>query len=170
MKKVVPFIFPLIALVIVLGLLFRWYSLRTNSDGQISPAAQSIEVSDITSEEENRLARPAQDLQSVNLTPTSTDSAVPAQGRVRYEMVDGKVNFSVSATLPELKTGRYQVWLRSEGEVTKAMVLRLQKGGWMASGSVSGDHLPLEITVSHEEMDDDTMEQVMLKAQIEAAQ
>lgn len=169
MNKLVPFIFPLIALVIVLALLLRWYSLRTNPNGQISQEGQNIEVTDISAEDEARISRGAQDLQSIDLEPAATDSAQAAQGRVRYETVDGKLNFSISAILAQPQ-GIYQVWLRSEGQTTKAMQLELEKGGWMASGSISIEHLPLQIIVSQESNNDNTMEVIILNGQIEATE
>lgn len=169
MNKIAPFIFPLIALVIVIALLLRWYSIRTNPTGEISPEAQNIEVTEVSAEDEARLSRGTQDLKSIDLEPVATDSAEPAQGRVRYEAVNGKLNFSIVALLPRTER-MYQVWLRNNGQTTKAMKLELEKGGWMASGSISEEHLPLEIIVSQEANDDNTMEVIILNGQIRAAE
>ena len=90
-------------------------------------------------------------------------------GRVRYELKDGRVKFSVYASLPELELGQYQVWLREPGSTVsrKAFVLEAGKGGYIGSAAISQEVTPFEVVVSKEVRPDDQMEVVILTGVIE---
>lgn len=167
MRRFLPFVFPLIAFLIVVGLLYRWYTLRANPQGQISDQASSVEVQPLSTADQTRLnTRGVADLKSVDLMPVASPApkALPAQAAVRYEVVDGKVNFTVGGTLPALPAGQvYQVWLQSGASASKAFTLSNEKGGWMGSGSINAAKLPVDVVVSQEATQDNTIEQVILK-------
>jgi hypothetical protein len=166
MKKLLPFLFPAVALLIVVFLAFRWYNSRTaRPDGKISQFAENQTIESLTQAEVNKFRRPVKDLNSVELV-----GADNAHGEVRYEVVDGKISFTVNANLPELKEGVYQVWLKEvNGDAKrKAFTLEFGKGGYTGSAAISADTLPFEVVVSKEmNANDDQMEMTLLKGVIQ---
>jgi hypothetical protein len=166
MKKVLPFVFPLVALIIVVFLAYRWYNLNTaNRTGQINDVGEGVEIEDLSEAERNNIVRGVGDFKQVELkTAPGNDEAA---GGIRYEVKDGKVRFSVTADLPTIAGGRYQVWIKSGDQPTqKAFILEATKGGYLGSAAVSATELPLEITVTREMTDDDTMESTILLGNI----
>jgi hypothetical protein len=160
MKKFLPFVFPAIALAIVLFLAVRWYNSRTVRDnGQITEFAEGVKIEDLTQAEMNNLRGMANNEKTVELKGTDDMS-----GQVRYEMKDGRIYFSVYATLPELTVGHYQVWLKQVNgdSKRKAFILEMNKGGYMGSAAISADTLPFEVVVSKEVNNDDIMEVSLL--------
>ncbi len=158
MKQFLPFIFPLIALLIVLFLGFRWYTTNTSRpEGKISEFAEGIKIEDLSDTESQKLQTPTgvKDLNTVVLSGSGE-----AQGQVRYEVKDGKVAFSVSAELPELSSGHYQVWLKAVGGEARrrAFVLEMSKAGYTGSAAISTTTLPFEVVVSKEMKDDEELE------------
>ncbi len=165
MKKFLPFVFPAIALAIVLFLAVRWYNSRTvRTDGQITEFAEGVRIEDITQADINKLRGIANNEKMVELK-----GADDMTGQVRYEMKDGKIYFSVYANLPELTAGHYQVWLKQvNGEPKrKAFVLEMNKGGYMGSAAISADTLPFEVVVSKEMNNDEIMEVSLLRGVIQ---
>jgi hypothetical protein len=173
MKKFLPFVFPLLALCVVLFLGYRWYATKTNrTEGKISDFGEGVKIEELSQAEIERLKSTpapsgtpgAKDTKSVDLKGADT-----AQGQVRYEVKDGRVSFSVIATLPELSTGKYQVWLKQvNGETKKkAFVLELTKSGYMGSAAISADTLPFEVIVTKETKDDDQMEATVLSGTLQ---
>ena len=162
LKKYYPFIFPAIALIIVAFLAFRWYNLRTQRDQ--GPDQGEVQIENLT-EEEQEIVQGTDGAETVDLEGESGQT-----GEVRYSLSDNRVLFSVNANLEEVETGGYQVWLQPEGtdQIQKAFVLDRSKGGLMGSGAVSQDLLPFEVVVSREEnLDDDSLEQEVLRTKIE---
>lgn len=150
-KKYYPFIFPTIALLIVLFLAFRWYNLRTKRDQDT--AQEQIQIENLTDQEMSEVVNGAPDIATVNLQGEST-----ASGQVRYRVREDKVLFSVNASLEELTAGDYQVWIQVGDEKPQsAFVLEYGKGGYMGSASVSSELLPFDIIVSQEENTADQM-------------
>jgi hypothetical protein len=145
MKKFLPYVFPAIVLVILLFLAYRWYTVRTQRDGKVSPFADSVTVENLSQDDAKRILRGVGDLKTVQLTGKGEVS-----GQVRYEIKDGKVNFSVMAELPNLKTGNYQVWIKEVGSDSKkqAFILEEEKGGYVGSASVAETTLPFMIVVT----------------------
>ncbi len=165
MKKFLPFLFPLIALVIVFVLVFRWYNTQTaNKQGKIPDFAAGTSIDPLSQTDSTRLKKPAKDTLTVDMQGTGN-----AIGQIRYEIKDGKVQFSVIANLPAPKDGVYQVWLQAvNGESKKkAFTLELDKGGYIGSGSISADTLPFEVVVSLEKNNDDSMETPLLRGVIQ---
>lgn len=168
MKKYVPFIFPAVALVIVLFLGYRWYVAQTTKpDGQISANGEGVKIENLSTDEANKMqGSQAKDLPSVEL---KSSEGTEGAGQVRYELKNDKVYFSVNGDLPVLKEGKYQVWLRqgSSDTKTKAFVLKESKSGYMGSAAFPSNMLPLEVVVSKEMTDDDQMETVVLTGTIQ---
>jgi hypothetical protein len=166
MKKVLPFVFPVAALLIVLFLAYRWYGQRTERSGNLGPAGEGVEIEELSDAERDQIMRGAGDYETVNL---STGEGQTANGKVRYEVKNDKVNFSINADLEDLEMGTYQVWLKKPDseEMSKAFVLEVGKGGYMGTGSVSVEELPLEVVVTRELNNDNTPEDVVLRGTIE---
>lgn len=163
LKKYYPFIFPAIALIIVAFLAFRWYNLRTQRDQ--APEQEELQIENLT-EEEQEIVQGAQGAQTVQLQGDNGKT-----GEIRYSLSNNRVLFSVNANLEEVETAGYQVWLQPEGsdEIQKAFILERTKGGLMGSGAVSQDLLPFDVIVSREEnLDDDILEQEVMRNRIEA--
>ena len=160
MQRFLPFIFPAIALVVVAFLAFRWYGDRTTRTGDIGQFGEGVEIEELSDAERQKVMRGALDLKTVTLQGTGETT-----GQVRYEIVDGKVRFSVSADLPEIDRGLYQVWLKDvdSAATKKAFTLDMGKGGYTGSAAISEDTLPFEVLVTRELADDNTPEDVLLR-------
>lgn len=167
MNKYVPFIFPVIALAIIAFLTWRWYGLNTApKPGQVSEFGQGVEIENLSPIDQQNILRGVGDYQSVELKGEGE-----AVGQVRYEIKDNKVNLSVSALLPELPVGVYQVWFKGvTGEsIRKAFTLEAGKGGFIGSAAVPAELLPFQVVVSQEtNVADNTMEQTLLQGTIQA--
>ncbi|MBW7944766.1 hypothetical protein H3C70_05215 [Patescibacteria group bacterium] len=167
MKKYIPFVFPALALAIVVFLGYRWYTSQTmRSNGQITDFAQGVEVEELSTEQVDKLKPTgAQDIPSVEMTGEGETA-----GQVRYEIADGKVAFTVSADLAAPTGGSfYQVWLKEVGGESKKKAFRLEagKGGFVGWGAISADTLPFEVVVSREINDDDQLEETVLTATVQ---
>jgi hypothetical protein len=163
MKKVLPYIFPAIALVIVLFLGYRWYTGQTKP-GQINNTGEGIEIEDLSSTDQSSMLRGAGDYKTVQLQGEGE-----VAGSIRYEVKDGKVRFSVMAFLPELTEGSYEVWLKRDADTnpSKAFTLEAGKGGYIGSASIDESNLPFEVIITKELRPDLTMEQVVLRGKLE---
>jgi len=172
MKRYLPYVFPAAALLVVVFLTYRWYSQNTAGIGQISEFAEGVEIEELSEQEQTNVSRGVGDIQTVQLQPVTQQEededaddsdteeelsevdeiAATATGQVRYEIVDGRVRFSVMATLPEQDLGYYQVWLKAvdSDAIRKAFLLELSKSGFMGSAAISADTLPFEVVVSYE--------------------
>jgi len=163
MKKALPFVFPVAALFLVAFLAFRWYGQRTEQTGEISEFGEGIEIEELSSSELDSVIKGVGDFKTVEL-----EGGEDGLGGVRYEIANDRVTFSVSASLPELEEGVYQVWLKAiDSEATrKAFNLEYAKGGFMGSAAISDETLPFEVLVSREKSDDDSLEEVVLRGVI----
>ncbi len=161
-KKYYPFIFPAIALILVLFLAFRWYNLRTQRNQQEEQESPLIE--NLTEEEMEQIVQGDESVQTIELEGEGT-------GQVRYTITDDRVLFSVSANLDRDAAGTYQVWIQQPeaAQADKAFILDYGKGGFMGSASVPADQLPFDLVISLEEnVADDTLEQEILRAAVTA--
>ncbi len=169
MKKYTPYIFPLIVVIIVFFLVYRWYSVRTERDTQQADVGEGIQIENLTPEQLQSMSQGSRDLESTTMEPGTPDAEAAGIGTIRYEVVDGKVNFSVLANLPDSETP-YTVWVRSKDgtDLTQAFTLSMGKGGYMGTAAVPEDLLPLEVIVSQATSKDAVMDSVVLKGMIEA--
>lgn len=159
MKKLYPYIFPAVALLFVLFLLLRWYNLRTAREGLTSLLNEEVTISELTAKNSQMLLG-VSDFESADLT----NEAGAVMGEVRYEVQADRLLFSVTANLPTLTSGQYQVWLRQvESEAQRqAFVLTEGKAGYMGSATINAGTLPLEVVVSRELTDDALPEEILL--------
>ncbi len=150
MKKYLPFVFPALALLVVMFLAYRWYQSRTADFTKPPAITEGAQIDELSTQELTRLQNtPPKDLTTVKL-----EGKGDASGEVRYELRDGKVFLSLTANLPMLASlEEYQVWvskLTADGTLTgaqKAFVLEDGKSGYMGSASLPEDMLPLMISV-----------------------
>ncbi len=163
MKKLYPYIFPAIALAFLVFLSYRWYSLRTQRDGSMTPFEDGVTVESLSQADAQQILKGVGDLKTVELTGAQT-----ASGQIRYELKDGRVRFSVQAELPKLKTGVYQVWLKEVGTEAKkkAFALEYGKAGYIGTASVAESSLPFEVVVTKETQDAGAMGEVVLSGRI----
>ncbi len=150
MKKYLPFVFPALALLVVLFLGYRWYVARSSS---MTPAAvaEGAKIEELSTTQLDRLQKmPAADLKTVKL-----EGSEAGAGEVRYELQDGKVLMSLTADLQTLKAGEsYTVWLArlkadgTEESRQKAFELSDSKSGYMGSASFSQELLPFTVIVT----------------------
>lgn len=171
MKKFQPYIFPAVALLIVIFLLYRWYDMRNGQATRPIEFGEGVEIENLSQTELGSVLRGAEDVQTIELQPENqADAETTAAGVIRYDVEDDKIRFSVMAELPELAQGAYQVWLKEIGGngIRKAFSLEPGKGGMTGSAAVSTELLPFEVVVSKEEnVADDTLESILLKGMIE---
>lgn len=168
MKKSLSYVLPLLAL-LVLGLLaFRWLSNKPGNGTipETAESAEGIEINDVTGDQ----AKPQgiADMESTKLTSPSTVKT-PEQGEVRYgKTSDDKTRFTISADLPELKDKKefYQLWIEGEKGRKKAMKLSFEKGGYMAEGNLSSEFKQVKVIISKEKNDDAELEEVQLEGTI----
>ncbi len=163
MKKFLPFIFPLIAFVIVVFLAVRWYNAKTHrNDGKISDLADEIKVEDLTASDAAKLKKNAAAKGEKTVELSGADNV---KGEVRYSVQNNTVDFSVYANLPDLQSGFYQVWLKQvNGDAKKpAFVLENTKAGYNGSAEITTDMLPIEVDVTQQQSMNEPMGTVILK-------
>jgi hypothetical protein len=135
MKKYLPFVFPALALVIVVLLALRWYSMRTNDNVNKPNASEGVKIEELSADQLDTLKKtPVADMPTVKLS--GPDGAV---GEVRYQLLENTVAMTVTAMLPELAPGKgiYQLWIKpqSSATYTKIGTLELGKAGYMADAA-----------------------------------
>lgn len=167
MKKYLPFVFPALALAIVIFLGYRWYTAQTTkTEGRITDFAEGVEVNQLSQAQLDKLKPSgAKDVPSVALIGEGENL-----GQVRYELADGQVAFTVNADLPAPQKGEfYQVWLKAvdRDDKTRVFKLELGKAGYMGWGSVSAETLPFQVVVSKETKDDDQLEMTVLSGTLQ---
>jgi len=168
LKQFLPFIFPTAAIILVVILAFRWYRLRSDQIGKISEFAQGVEIEDLTETERNSTLTGVKDVETLQLQSEQES----AMGEIRYEFGDDRVRFSVTTTLPKEEVAHYQVWLKEvDGQaIRKAFALEMLKGGYTGSAAISTETLPFEVVVSKEMVDDNLIEQILLRGVLEEAE
>lgn len=167
MKKYLPFILPVIALLVVGFLAFRWFSSRTTPE-PVKPSPQlgeGVKIDNLSQDEFKKLSLKNANTKTVKMVGTGE-----VAGEIRYEKQSDQVLITVEANLPELKAGEaYQVWLQPAGggEKRKAFTLTAQKGGFMGNASISASALPFEVVVTKETRSDNTPELEVLTGKVE---
>jgi len=159
MKKLLPFVFPTLSLLIVVFLSFRWYNARTQR-GELTPFADNVAIESISPEEELGKIVGVGDFKTLDMTSLKDG----AEGQVRYEIKDGKVRFTVLAGLAEGEG--YQVWLQDVNSeaIRKAFDLEFKKGGYSGSAAISTEVLPFRILVSQGAVKVGQKDNVLLEA------
>lgn len=162
LKKYSPFIIPVISLLLVLFLAFRWYNLRTQRDQD--NLFDEVEIENLT--EEDQIVIGAPDTSTIQLDPEDEELV---SGQVRYRLNDEKMLINVFAELPKDDSYTYQVWISPEDKdsLQKAFVLTYSKSGYTGGAAIPRDQLPLELIVSKEaNPTDQEIEQELLRGMI----
>lgn len=160
LKKIVPYIFPILAIAFVLFMFVRWYSARVAEQGK-TLLSDELEISTLTQEHEESIILGTADFSTVAMS-----SEGESKGEIRYQLLDDKLNFTVTANLPDSKEA-FAVWLREIDGDTKKKVFTLlySKAGYIGSASVPAEVLPVEVVVSTES--DLLLEDALLRGIIE---
>ncbi len=168
MNKIAPYIFPLVVVLIVFFLVFRWYSDRSRMSPDVG---EGISIENLSEEELKNAISGVGDYTTIQLDEVaSTESQQETlTGVVRYEIESDKVKLSVIAEAGD-PLADYYVWLQPSGTTTpkRAFMLIANKGGLVGSGALSVDQLPLEVIVTRGDTLEDEMKNVVLKGLVEA--
>lgn len=165
MKKYSPYILPAAVLIVVLLLVFRWYSNRTQPVSQGELFGEGVQIEDLTDQEAREVMTGSNpDIKTVQLVGDSEST-----GMVRYDLEEDKVRFSVIANLPESSTP-YNVWLKEvDGEAMRnAFSLEMGKGGYVGSAALPANLLPFEVIVSTQANQEQVLDNVIMKGVIDA--
>lgn len=159
-KKFTPYIFPLLAFAFVVFMFIRWYSTRVAEEGA-SLLSNDLEITTLTQEEEESIIRGTTDFSTAEMMAVGE-----ASGEIRYQLVENKLNFTVTANLPESNEA-FAVWLKEiDGDAKKKVfTLSYSKAGFIGSASVPAEVLPIEVIVSTES--DLLLEDALLRGIIE---
>ncbi|MDR0463317.1 MAG: hypothetical protein LBG64_03810 [Pseudomonadales bacterium] len=165
-KKLLPFVLPIIALVLVVMVVARWYSDRTEESMNIPELTEGLEIENLSETELTALEnmrRGVGNFQTVAMTGVHT-------GEIRYEVQGDSVVVSVIANLPEGTLGqRYVLWSRdAENNFVQISELQFLKGGFSAGLVVSIDRLPLTFIVSEDGLNAIAPENELLIGTIES--
>lgn len=177
MKRFAPYIFPLVVVLIVFFLVFRWYSNRA----QMTPdVGEGISIENLSEEELKNAISGVGDYATVQLedvTPSETPSDSMMEGSdtpaltgvVRYEIDGDRVKMSVIGQAGD-PNASYYVWLQPNGATSpkQAFMLEMNKGGLVGSGALSVDQLPLDVLVTKGDTLGDSMQNVVLRGRVEA--
>ncbi len=146
MKKFIPYIFPIIALIIVIVLAFNWYSNRTQEEIPTPPVSAGAEIEELSvSELEalDALGRGLGNFQTLDLIGQG------GLGEVRYEKRDNQVFFTVVANLLAPDSGNYQLFIKPAGaaDFIASEHFTFGKAGYLAGTVLDLTQLPVEIQV-----------------------
>lgn len=197
MKTISPYIFPLIVVVIVFFLIYRWYS---NQQTPSSDIGEGITIENLSESELSAVLGGVGDYDTIQLEPVEPPTEAPtgdeqvdaeaAERRqrlrrallglaavVRYEIDGDRLRLSVIgqpeeqvATESEEDTPKYTVWFKrvEGGPVQRGFELEPGKGGLVGSGSLHASLLPLEVFVTQGGEWNDDLSNVVLKGVIES--
>lgn len=162
MKKLSPFLYPLVAVAVIFFLVYRWYATSTQRVPDLG-LTEGVQIENLTDEEIVSAMQGTDDLETVEL-----ESSQNVDGQIRYEVKDNAVSFSVIANLPQGDTP-YHVWMKSSESETFEKVFSLQpvKGGYIGSASVDTQLLPIEVIVSSSEDSNSLEDTAILKGVLE---
>lgn len=174
-KKYTPYVFPLLVFLLVFFLVFRWFQLRSQRANNELNFSEGIQIENLSEDEQRSMLQGAGDFDTVELsqeTSEDSDDAMmqsKATGVIRYEMVDGKVRFSVIVTA--MGTDEYHVWLHDTdtNELSPAFDLVEGKGGLVGTAAISTDLLPVEVVVSTSSDKSTALENVVLRGMLSPA-
>lgn len=159
LQNLLPYLFPLIAIILVVMMFARWYKGKT-ADAPVSLLDSQLEVESLPAQVQDSVIKGATDYKMLNMIGIDQ-----AAGEVRYQIKDGKLSFTVTAILPNSKE-EYAVWLTDiNGDAKKRVFnLKYSKAGYIGSAMVSDDVLPIKVLVS--KASDLMLEDILLQAEI----
>jgi len=173
LKKYAPYIFPLLVFLLVFFLIFRWFQLRSERANNELNFSEGIQIENLSEDEQISILRGAGDFDTVELAPEEAEESdetmtIPEiSGLIRYEIVDGKVRFSVIVTADQ--EAAYYVWLHDAdtNELSPAFALEAGKGGWVGTAAINTDLLPVEVVVSTSNDKNSVLDSVILRGMLQ---
>lgn len=146
LKKLLPFILPIIALILVIVVVSRWYNNRTEEEIALPDYSEGLEIENLSQSELEALDNMRLGVGNYEkITMTGEHS-----GEIRYEISDDKVYLTVTVALPETNNV-YQLWLLDNtGAYSKSNVLTYGKGGFYTALAISVSKLPITLVVSED--------------------
>lgn len=164
LKSFLPYIFPLLSLALVIFMFARWYRSKTAETPSDFLNSESFQVEELNQEAAEQIMRGSTDYKSVTLTGDEE-----ASGEIRYQEVDGKVNFTITTNLPASQES-YAVWLKALDSEAQRYLFALEstKAGYVGSAVLQAEVLPVELVVS--KASDLLLQDVVLRGTIEAPQ
>lgn len=159
LQSLLPYLFPLIAIILVVVMFARWYKGKT-AEAPVSLLDSQLEVESLPAQVQDSIIKGATDYKMLNMI--GVDQAV---GELRYQIKDDKLSFTVTANLPSSKE-EYAVWLSDMDGTAKKRVFNLKysKAGYVGSAMVSDDILPVKVLVS--KASDLMLEDILLQTEI----
>ena len=143
LQNLLPYLLPLIALILVIIMFVRWYQGKT-AEAPVSLLDSQLQVESLPNEVQESIIKGSTDYKTLDMQGVDQNT-----GEVRYQIADGKFNFTVTANLPESKED-YAVWLADINGEAKKRVFNLvySKAGYVGSAGVSADVLPVKVVVA----------------------
>lgn len=159
LQNLLPYLFPLLAVVLVVVMFARWYKGQT-AEAPVSLLDSQLEVESLPAQVQDSVIKGASDYQMLNMS--GSEQAV---GEVRYQIKDDKLSFTVTANLPSDQE-EYAVWLADQNTEAKKRVFNLKysKAGYVGSAVISAEVLPVKVLVS--KASDLLLEEVLLQTEI----
>lgn len=150
MKKFLPYILPALAVILVVVFAVRWYKNRTATPLDAPEVSAGAEIEELSVSELESLENMSRGLGKYESTKLASDQAdTNSTGEVRFEKKDNKVYFTVTANLPEIVAGNYQLWLKTAGsdQFVPSKPLTLGKAGLIAATALAQENLPVTLEV-----------------------
>jgi hypothetical protein len=163
LKKLLPFVLPLIALILIIIIVSRWYRGQTNNSIATPEYTEGLEIENLSQSELEALENIKQglgDYQKVDFTGVYT-------GEVRYEVKEDRLFLSITANLPETAAA-YTLWLTSGATTTRSNDLTLSKTGYHTALVTTIDKLPLTLIISEDTANAATPSKELLRATVPA--
>ena len=122
LKKFSPYILPLLAFIFVTVMFVRWYSGKTANKPEGSLISNDLEVTSLSQDEEESIIKGTADYSTIEMLAMGE-----ASGEIRYQLVGEKLNFTVTANLPDGNEA-FAVWLKEVyGDARKKVFVLNQK-------------------------------------------
>lgn len=143
LQNLLPYLFPLIAIIFVVIMFARWYKGKT-AEAPLSLLDSQLQVESLPAQLQDNILKGATDYATLDLKGVEG-----AMGELRYQIKDDKLNFTLTANLPSSKED-YAVWLTDlDGEAKKRVFnLVYSKAGFVGSAVVPADVLPVKVVVA----------------------
>lgn len=161
LQNLLPYLFPLIAIIFVVIMFARWYKGKT-AEAPLSLLDSQLQVESLPAQLQDSILKGATDYATLDLKGVEG-----AMGELRYQIKDDKLNFTLTANLPSSKED-YAVWLTDlDGEAKKRVFnLVYSKAGFVGSAVVPADVLPVKVVVA--KASDLMLQDALLEAELSA--
>ncbi len=146
MKKVLPFVLPIAAVLLVVFFASSWYKRRTAEKLATPEITAGAEIEELSVAELASLEKMSRGIGNYQTIKLKGDDL---QGDLRYEKKDGKIFLTVTANLPESTADQYALWLKKneETEFNHIKDFTLGKSGFWAATALNDESLPLQVEV-----------------------